>query len=187
MSTENDRQLESMINNLPQKTGKSLEEWFSALDQEKMEKHSQMVKYIKEGFGVSHGFANTIVLLYRQNRSGGPETYEELVTNQYTKKQELKPIYEKLVAVAKEFGDDIKLAPKKSYVSLRRTKQFAILQPSTKTRMDVGLNLKNITASGPLIEGDKWSGMCSHRMEIYSVDDVTEVVINWLREAYQQA
>ena len=33
-------------------------------------------------------------------------------------------------------------APKKGYVSVRRARQFAILQPSTKDRFDLGLNLK---------------------------------------------
>jgi predicted transport protein len=88
----------------------------------------------------------------------------------------------------RSFGDDVEVAPKKSYVSLRRAKQFAIVQPSTKTRLDLGLNLDaDLPSSGRLIKGDKWSGMCSHRIEIHSVDEITPEVVDWLQEAYQSA
>jgi hypothetical protein len=53
--------------------------------------------------------------------------------------------------------------------------------------MDLGLNLRDVKASGVLIEGDKWSGMCSHRIEIHSPDEITSEVIDWLRKAYESA
>ena len=41
-----------------------------------------------------------------------------------------------------EFGEDVEIAPKMTYTSLRRNQQFGIVQPSTKTRIDIGINLK---------------------------------------------
>lgn len=187
MDYSQDPQAQTMIDNLPEKTGKSLPEWFKVLSAASFEKHGQMVKYLKSEFGVTHGFANTIVLLYRQKLAGGPQEGEDLIAKQYEKKPELKTLYDKLIKDVRQFGDDVELAPKKSYVSLRRSKQFAIIQPSTKTHIDLGLNLKDVRASGPLIEGDKWSGMCSHRIELSSADDITREVLDWLWEAYQQA
>ncbi len=187
MDYSQDPQAQTMIDNLPEKTGKSLPEWFKVLAATSLEKHGQMVKYLKSEFGVTHGFANTIVLLYRQKLAGGPQEGEDLIAKQYEKKPELKTLYDKLIKAVRQFGDDVELAPKKAYVSLRRSKQFAIIQPSTKTRIDLGLNLKDVRASGPLIEGDKWSGMCSHRIELSSADDMTREVLDWLREAYAQA
>ncbi|MCB0031828.1 MAG: hypothetical protein KDE28_28150, partial [Anaerolineales bacterium] len=70
-------------------------------------------------------------LLYRQQAAGGPPAEADLVAAQYAgAKAGLKPIYEAILAVVSEFGPDVEVAPKKSYVSLRRQKQFAIVQPS---------------------------------------------------------
>ena len=93
----------------------------------------------------------------------------------------------KLIKNTKGFGDDVELAPKNAYVSLRRAKQFAIIQPSTKTRINLGLNLKDVTPGDVLIDGYKWNGMCSNRIELFSVNDVNDEVVKWLKKAYSQA
>lgn len=183
-----DPYVQTMIQNMPEKTGNSLEAWFTLLKGENLEQHSQIMDFLKMDHGVSHGYANTISMLFRQEQSGGPPTGSELVTKQYAKKTDLKPIYDLLIDKVQSFGDDVQVAPKKSYVSLRRAKQFAIIQPSTKTRLDLGLNLDpGVEGAGALIEGDRWSGMCSHRMEIHSQEEITPEVIHWLKTAYEGA
>ena len=65
------------------------------------------------------------------------------MTAQYAgAKAGLKPIYESIVEAVQKFGKDVEIAPKKAYVSVRRSKQFAIVQPSTASRVDVGLVLR---------------------------------------------
>ena len=183
-----DPYVQTMISNMPEKTGESLETWFKMLKEQKLSSHKEIMTFLKGDHGMTHGYANTISLLFRQKAEGGPPNHEELVEAQYEKKEDLRPIYNHLLEAAKGFGEDVEVAPKKSYVSLRRAKQFAIIQPSTKTRLDLGLNLDmDQPSSGRLIQGDKWSGMCSHRIEIHSVDEVTPEVIDWLRKAYQAA
>jgi hypothetical protein len=70
-----DEQVQTMIRNMPEKTGKSLEQWFGVLDKAGLGKHGEMMKLLKEEYGVSHGFANTIVLIYRQKAEGGDPGY----------------------------------------------------------------------------------------------------------------
>jgi hypothetical protein len=53
--------------------------------------------------------------------------------------------------------------------------------------MDLGLNMKGQKSEGLLIEGDRWSGMCTHRIELEKMDDLNDEVIAWLRKAYEQA
>jgi len=72
-------------------------------------------------------------------------------------------------------------------VSLRRKKQFAILRPSTKTRFEVGINLKGQEAKGKLEAISAANAMCSHKINLTGVQDIDKEVIDWLKAAYNSA
>lgn len=187
MADKVDDQLQTMIDNMPEKTGKPLEEWFQLISAAGPEKHGEIMKLLKGEHGVTHGYANTISTLYRR-RDSGPPAEEDLVSAQYRgAKENLRPIYEEVLGIVQGFGSDVEIAPKKTYVSLRRSKQFAIVQASTKTRVDLGLNLKGVAPTERLEGGNVFSGMCTHRVRLTDVGDVDEQVRAWLREAYEAA
>jgi predicted transport protein len=177
--------LETMIANMPEKTGKSLEEWFETLDQNPFEKHGEGMKFLKGEHGVTHGFANTILQLYKQRDASQAEP--DLIADQYEKKAELKPIHDKLKDIMMAFGNDVEWAAKKTYVSVRRNKQFAIVQPSTKTRLDLGINLKGKAPEGKLEASGSFNSMVSHRIKLSHADEIDDAVIGWLKEAYELA
>jgi predicted transport protein len=102
-------------------------------------------------------------------------------------KSDLRPIYDAVLKLVNKFGKDVEVAPKKAYVSLRRSKQFAIIQPSTKTRVDVGINCKSAKAGKRLEESGSFNSMVSHRVRLESAADVDSELIAWLREAYNNA
>lgn len=188
MSANQDSQLQTMIDNMPDKTGKSLQEWCKIIATAELEKHGEIMKLLKGEYGVTHGFANTIAILYRQQAVGGPPAEDDLVAEQYAgAKAGLKPIYEAVLAVVQGFGADVEIAPKKTYISLRRKKQFAIIQASTKTRIDLGLNLKDVEPAGRLQGGNVFSGMCSHKVSITALDEIDAELTAWLKHAYEQA
>lgn len=183
-----DPQAQAMMDNMPEKTGKSLDEWFDLIAALKLEKHGEMMKLLKGEHGVSHGYANTIALLYRQAAEGGPKEDQDLVAAQFSgPKADLKPIYQAILSAVNQLGSDVEVAPKKTYVSLRRSKQFAIVQASTKDRIDLGLNLKEVSPAERLEGGNVFSGMCTHRVRLTSTSDIDDQVIAWLRQAYDQA
>lgn len=183
-----DPQLQSMIDNMPDKTGKPLEEWYRVLGTAGLSKHGEMLKLLKGEHGITHGYANTISILYRQQAAGGPPPEQDLVDAQYSgAKSDLRPVYDAVLAAVSQFGPDVEVAPKKTYVSLRRSKQFAIVQPATRNRVDLGLNLKGTEASGRLEGGNIFSGMCTHRVRLNAPADVDAEVIGWLQRAYGQA
>jgi hypothetical protein len=134
-----DKALQTMVDNMPAKTGKSLEEWKLILEQKSFEKHGEAVKFLKLDHGVTHGFANTIVSLSKEENNAP----SDLVENQYKGKENLKPIYESLLSIVKGFGTDIIITPKKGSVSIIRKRQFALIKPATKTRIDLGLKIKD--------------------------------------------
>jgi ATP-dependent protease ClpP protease subunit len=85
-----EKALKTMIDNMPEKTGKSLEQWKVILDKKSFVKHSEAVKFLKTEYQVTHGFANTIVTLSKDKNN----SEEDLVKTQYQNKAELFPNYE---------------------------------------------------------------------------------------------
>ena len=177
----------AMVANLKQKTGKSLPQWLKIARASKLEKHAQIVKMLKIDHGMTHGFANLIA--HKALESGaGSAGAEDLVAAQYSgKKEALKPIYDALIAAVSKFGKDVEISPKKAYVSLRRSKQFALIQPSTATRVDVGINLKGEAPGARLEASGSFNAMCTHRVRVTSKREVDVEVKGWLKQAYESA
>jgi predicted transport protein len=167
--------------NLREKTGRSMPEWFEVLAATGLEKHGELMNHLKQQHGVSHGFANGIALEFR-SRDQSSEG-DDLVDAQYAgAKAGLRPIYEKVVAAASALGDDVEIAPKKTGVSLRRSKQFAVVEAASAKRVQLGLQLKGHETTDRLLTGN---AMCSHRVNLTSADEVDDELLGWLREAYE--
>jgi predicted transport protein len=171
---------------LLEKTGKSLEEWVALLRKQDLEKHVQMVAWLKGEHGMTHGYASLVAHSLRQNHAGAIED-DDLMQGQYAGKESLRPIHDQLVAAIQAFGADIEFVPKKANVSVRRKTQFALIQPTTKTRMDLGIKIKGKDPVGRLENSGPFGSMCTHRVRLETVADVDADVIGWLREAYEGA
>lgn len=172
-----------MINNMPEKTGKSLDQWKKILKKEAFEKHGQAVKFLKSEHGVTHGFANTIVTLSKEENN----STADLVEAQYKGKEDLIPIYEGLLKVMKRFGKDVTITPKKTSVSIIRKRQFALIKPATKTRIDLGLKIKDKPSGDRLENSGPFGTMCTHRVRVTSVSDIDDELVSWLEEAYDKS
>jgi len=173
-------QLATMLANIPEKTGKTLAEWKALIAKAGIEKHGQIVKFLKTEHSVTHGFANLISAKAR-------ETAEEidLIAAQYSgAKSSLRPLHDAIVRYAKTLGGDVELAPKKTSHSLRRKKQFALIIPATKTRIDLGLALKGDAPVGRL---ENYNAMCSHRVRLESITAFDDEVKAWMKEAYSRS
>ena len=182
-----DKGTQTMIDNLYKNTGKTLEQWIDIVNKENFAKHGEIMKFLKETQGLSHGFANLVALKTKGSDAGSAENQDELITNQYQGKEHLVPVYQKIMAEIEKFGNDIEIAPKNAYVSLRRKKQFALLQPATKTRFEIGIILKGQESQGKLEKINTANAMCSHKINIAGVNDIDGEVINWLSKAYENA
>lgn len=177
-----EQQLATMLANLPEKTGKPLVDWIKLIKATDLEKHGQIVKFLKTEHGLTHGFAN---LISTKARETGHEAETDLIGAQYSGgKAGLRPLYEVISTYAFSLGSDVTLAPKKTSVSLRRKKQFALITPATKTRIDLGLALKGEAATGRL---ETYNAMCSHRVRLETEADFDNEVRTWLKLAYERA
>jgi hypothetical protein len=179
--------LETMIRNLKEKTGKSLDDWIKIARNTKLSKHKELLTLLKSEHRLGHGYANLITLKALQSDAGSAND-DDLIAAQYSgPKAALKPAYDALIAAVEKFGSDVEIAPKKAYVSLRRKKQFGILQPSTATRLDVGINLKGKAPTSRLEPSGSFNAMVSHRVRLSGRDDIDKELLGWLRQAYDQA
>lgn len=178
---------DTMIKNLEEKTGKKFEAWIALVKKSKLEKHGEIIKMLKEKHGFTHGYANLVAHKAKETDAGSVANTDDLIALQYKGKEDLKPFYNTLIKAIKAFGKDVELAPKKAYVSIRAKKQFALIQPSTKTRLDVGINLKGMAPSGKLEASGSFNAMCSHRVRIEKENDIDKALVNWLKSAYEQA
>lgn len=177
----------SMEANLAEKTGKSLPEWVKIVKASDASKHGEIVKMLKTGHGMTHGYANLVAHRALASAADMAEP-DDLVAAQYSgKKAHLKPVYDRLVGEIATFGPEAELAPKKTYVSLRRKKQFALIQPSTATRVDVGINLGDAPATGRLEASGSFNAMVSHRVRLEDESDVDDELMGWLKAAYDRA
>ena len=178
-----DPALKTMIDNMPEKTGKSLDEWKKILKAKSFEKHSQGVNYLKAEYKVTHGFANTIVTLSKEENN----TSEDLVKSQYNGKEILIPIYEELIIYLKSLGADVTITPKKGSVSIIRKRQFVLIKPATKTRIDLGFKLKEKPVTDRLENSGPFGSMCTHRVRLTDVKQIDAELKDWIQEAYEKS
>lgn len=179
---------QAMVANMPDKTGKSIDEWLQVLKGKEELKHGQLTKLLKTDHGLTHGYAQMIAHIFM----GGIEAFnrdeDEEVRSQYAgAKESLRPWYDTLAKAIMEFGSDVQLAPKKGYVSFRRNRQFATIKPATKTRMDIGIHLKGDAGTDRLREQTASNAMLSHQVSINSQNDIDAELIGWLKLAYEKA
>ena len=176
----------TMIANYEKNTGKPLEAWIAIAQKAKLAKHGEIVKLLKEKHGMGHGYANLVAQRVLAGGAGEPAG-DDLVAAQYAGgKAALRPLYDKLAKAVSGFGGDVEISPKKTCVSLRRSKQFALVQPGAG-RIDVGINLKGVEPKGRLEASGSFNAMVSHRVRVTSEAEIDEALLGWLREAYDKA
>lgn len=188
MADKVDAATATMIRNLEEKTGRTLDQWIAVVKGLGAAKHGEIVKTLKDAHGLGHGYANLVAHAAAGNVGAEAPADDDLLAAQYAgDRAGLRPIYDRLAAAIAGFGADVAFSPKKTYVSVRRSKQFAILQPSTKSRFDVGIQLKGAAPAGRLEASGSWNAMVSHRVRLESADGVDAELIGWLRKAYESA
>jgi hypothetical protein len=183
--------LQTQIQNIQVRTGKSLKELQSIIQKSGLKKHGEIREMLKRDLGMGHGDANTLVhvVLKSDGESAAREkgaTTDDVLSEIYAgTKAALRPIHDKLMAAVSNFGP-FEIAPKKTYISLRRKKQFAMIGPATNSRVEVGLNMRGVKATERLIEMPP-GGMCQYKVKLTDVAEADNELIAWVKQAYDSA
>jgi len=177
----------TMAKNIETQTGKSVTDWVALARATGLAKHGEILKWLKAEHGLGHGYANFLALRTLEAGAQSPAGNDPIDGLFAGPKAALRPLYNQLIATVTAFGADVEVAPKKNNVSLRRAKQFGLLQPSTATRLDVGLILKDVAPAGRLEASGSFNAMFTHRVRIDAASDIDAELRAWLRQAYDAA
>jgi len=166
------KMVQDWIEALPEKTGRSLEQWLSTI-----RKEGPKLADRAEGKGLE---------------DSDPDAYlaaaEEYVEAQYAgKKSALRPLYDALLELGLSIAKDVRACPCKTMVPLYRNHVFAEIKPTTLTRVDLGLALENEKTPARLIDtgGFEKKDRITRRIPITSPSDIDAEVKRWLKTAYR--
>lgn len=184
-----DKATATQLANIQQKTGQTLDQLYGWLKQSGLAKHGELREAAKNGLGLGHGDANTLVTLFRRatGATKAPAASAATAVDEIYSgpKEALRPIHDRVMAAIAKLGP-FDIAPKKAYLSLRRRKQFAMVGPATKTQVEIGINAKELSASERLI-AQKPGGMCQYRVRLTAASEVDAELVAWIRAAYEAA
>jgi hypothetical protein len=182
-----DEATQTQIRNIEAQTGKSADELIAGALATGLTKHKEIQGYFEQTYGLTYGNANVMAIFTRDRMKGAAGEEENFVDAQYAgAKEGLRPLYDTLIAAVAGFGDDVEIAPKRTYVSLRRKKQFGLIQPGSG-RVDVGINLKGVEPAGRLEASGSFNSMCTHRVRVTRREEIDADLLAWLRSAYERA
>ena len=181
----------TQLANIEKRTGKTLAELAAIINSSGLQKHSELVAMLKSDLGMGHGDANTLVHTVKKSdgqsaaASAGLSDSEVLDALYTGAKASLRPLHNALLAELIKLGA-FEAAPKKTYVSYRRKKQFAMIGPATNTQLEVGLNIKELPAHDRL-KSLSAGQMCNFKVRLSSLAEVDEELLGWIKAAYQAA
>jgi hypothetical protein len=182
--------LQAQIRNIEATYGKPMSQWLAIIAASGLSKHSEVVRMLKADYGMTHGAAHRVSLVARQASAQPASACDaaDPVSVLYAgKKAVVRPLHDALMTAIMAFGADIELAPKKGYLSLRRSRQFAMLQPSAAGRIDVGLILPGEPAHHRLESAAGFNALFTHRVRVTSLGDIDAELVGWLHRAYDRA
>ncbi len=185
----------TQLRNIQSKTGKSIVQLHALLTDSGLTKVGECRSLLMAQCQLGYGDANAVALLLGKpipDLDPGAEppvataTADDSLDAIYTgAKSHLRPLHAAVMAVVAGFGT-FEVAPKKSYVSLRRKKQFAMLGPATKDMIEIGLNAKDLPHHARL-KIQPPGAMCQATTRIASTDDINADLTRWLKQAFDAA
>jgi Domain of unknown function (DUF5655) len=169
---------------LKERTGDDVAAWNRRIKKEAFKDEKSLRAWLTAK-GVT-GYAQNLLVM---ERFGYPDfllaSADELVDGQYADRPLLRPILDALLDAAAGLGE-VTIQTRKTYVSLvtpRRT--FARIQPTTKTRVDLGLRLERQKPAGRL-QPSKIHETMPIQISFAEAAEVDAEALGWLQKAYEQ-
>jgi hypothetical protein len=179
---------QAYLDTIQAKTGKTPDDFRQLAAQKGLKKYPEVITWLKTEFGLGQGHANAMaqLLVNADKFTASPD--DKLAEHFQGGKARWRAAYDALAAQITAFGADVSLAPNRSYINVQRGgKKFAILQPSTPERFDVGIKLKGVDPAGRFEAAGAWNAMVTHRVRLDDPLQMDAELLAWLRQAYDAA
>src|SRR5580692_8910434 len=160
---------------LKEKSGRSLDEWLDLVKESGPKTEKEQREWLKQEFKLGTNSAWWIAerAAGKGTETDDPEVYlrtaEQNVEKMFSgKRADMRPLYDKLLALGLSMGKDVKACPCETMVPLYRRHVFAQIKPTTQTRIDMGFALGALKGEGRLVEtgGFAKKDRITHRIAI---------------------
>lgn len=175
----------TQLRNIEAKTGQTFAQLCQLIADSGLAKVGEQRSLLMERLGLGYGDANTVALLAKAAAAAPAASADPLDAIYTGAKAPLRALHEQVSAAIDRLGAHEK-APKKSYLSLRRKKQFATLGPATKDQIELGLNARELKAA-PRLKALPPGGMCQYSVRLSSADEIDAELMAWVRVAFDAA
>lgn len=186
-----DQARNTQLKNIETKTGQSLDQLREIIVKSGLQKHAEIRQMLMDRFGLGYGDANSLVHFAlasdgQSEAEAANKSTDSILDEIYSgSKVQLRPLHDAVMEVIETLGE-YEIVPKKGYVSLRKKRQFVMVGPGSKGRLEVGLNMKGIEETERLI-AQPAGGMCQFKVFLSNGSEVNSEFADWLRFAYSQA
>jgi hypothetical protein len=176
--------LATQLRNIESKTGKTLAQLRELIAASGLAKHADVRAMLMERLGLGYGDANTLAHAAKEAAPAavGADPLDAIYSGA---KASLRPLHDAVMKQIAALGE-FEIAPKKTYLSLRRKKQFAMVGPATKDQIEIGLNAKGLPEH-PRLKAMPPGGMCPYAVRVSSASDIDAMLMRWLRAAFDAA
>ncbi len=179
---------ESGLAILKERTGHTLEEWIRIARKSGPVTEKERIAWLKDAHGITTNYA--LWIAKRADGAGGAADYDPdaMVETMFAgKKAALRPIYDRMLALAFGLGKDVRVSPCKTIVPFYRKHVFAQVKPATATRVDIGFAFRDMKPAGKLIStgGFEKGDRITHRIPVTSMEGIDTEVKKWLKHAYE--
>jgi hypothetical protein len=172
---------------LERRTGRNVETWNRLIGQRRFPDAAALRAWLIE-MGIT-GYGQMLLVW---ERFGYPDFLtlgaDDLIGRQYADRAHLRSIMEATLAALPGIAPVAVVQARKTYVALvskRRT--FAVVQATTKNRVDLGLRLRDQRVGGRLKSGKGvGNGSMSVCLPLASTADLDDEALQWLKRAYDE-
>lgn len=180
--------MNSVSDSMKERTGKTLEEWVEVVKVSGIDPLDQ--KSVRNWLKSEHGILQNSqwAIADAAARAAGwvRPSVEGYIDAQYQgEKAVLRPIFDALREIIEGLGEDVAVEGRGGYTPFVRKRQFAAVQVSTKTRVDLGLRFKEAPESA-LLSTSSLPGQSTNKVGLSSVEDITDELVGLIRLAYEQ-